>query len=69
MRSKVKIVRYVLETVKYRTPLLWANAPEKCKTVTSPNGFKTKIKTCKSETCVCRCAWRAFGARKTSYFG
>ena len=29
-----KRVRYGLETVKYRTPLLWANLPEKHKTVT-----------------------------------
>ena len=47
-------VRYGLETVKYGTPLLWANLPEKYKTATSPNSFKTKIKTWKCKTCVCR---------------
>ena len=40
-----KTVRYGLETVKYRTPLLLANLPEKYKTATSLNSFKTKIKT------------------------
>lgn len=36
-----KTVRYALETVKYRTPLLWANLRETYKTVTSLNSFKT----------------------------
>ena len=49
-----KSVRYGVETVKYRTPLFWANLPEKYKTATSLNCFKTKIKTWKCETCVCR---------------
>ena len=49
-----KTVRYGLEMVKYRTPLLWANLPEKYKTATSLNSFKTKIKTWKCETCICR---------------
>ena len=44
-----KTVRYGLETVKYRTPFLKANLPEKCKTATSPNSFKTNIKTWKCE--------------------
>ena len=39
-----KTVRYGLETVKYITPLLWANLPEKYKTPTSLNSFKTKTK-------------------------
>ena len=34
-----KTVRYALETVKYRTPLLWANIPEKYKTATSLNNL------------------------------
>ena len=49
-----KTVRYGLETVKYRTPLLWANLPEKYKTATSLNSFKTKIETWKYGTYVCR---------------
>ena len=49
-----KSIRYGLETVKYRTPLIWANLPEKYKTTTSLNSFKTKIKEWKCETCVCR---------------
>ena len=44
-----KKVRYDFEMVKYRTQL-----PEMYKTATSLNSFKTKIKTWKCETCVCR---------------
>ena len=44
-----KTARYGLETVKYRTPLLWANLPEKYKTATS-----LTTATWKCETCVCR---------------
>ena len=40
-----KTVRYGLETVKYRAQLHWAKLPEKYKTETSLNSFKTKIKT------------------------
>ena len=43
-----------LGTVKYRTPLLWTNLPEKYKTATSLNSFKTKIKTWKCETGFCQ---------------
>ena len=49
-----KTLRHGLETVKYRTPLLWVNLPEKYKTATSLNSFKTKIKIWKCDTCVCR---------------
>ena len=45
-----KSVRCGLETVKYRTPLLWANLSEKYKTATSLNSFKTKIKAWKYES-------------------
>ena len=37
-----KTVRYSLETVKYRTPLLWSNISEKYKTATSLNSFQKK---------------------------
>ena len=47
-----KSVRYGLETVKYRALLLWVNLQEKYKTETSLDGFKTKIKSWKCETCV-----------------
>ena len=40
--------------VKYRTPLLWENLPEKHKTSISLKSFKTKIKIWKCETCFCR---------------
>ena len=40
-----KTVRYGLEAVKYRAQLHWAKLPEKYKTATSLNSFKTKIKT------------------------
>ena len=59
-----KTVRYGLETVKYRTTLLWGNLPEKCKTATSLNSFKTKIKTRKFETCLSVCQ----GNKKNSGF-
>ena len=49
-----KTVRYGLETMKYRTPLLLPDLPGKCKTTTSLNSFKIKIKTWKCETWVCR---------------
>ena len=45
-----KTVSYGLETVEYRTPLLWATLPEKYKTAISLNSFETKIKTWKGET-------------------
>ena len=48
-----KSLRYGLETVKYRTPLVRANLPEKYKTATSLNSSKTKIKAWKRGTCVC----------------
>ena len=48
-----KTVRYSFETVKYRTPLLWGNLPEKYKIATFLNSFNTKFKTRKCETCVC----------------
>ena len=38
-----RTVRYGLETVKYRTPLPWANLSEKYKTATSLSSFKTKM--------------------------
>ena len=58
-------VRYGLETVKYRTPLLLANLLEKYKTATSLNSFKTKIKTRKFKMCICR---YARPIKKTQYF-
>ena len=48
-----KTVRYGLEMVKHRALLLWANLPEKYKTATSLNSFKTKTKTWKCQTCLC----------------
>ena len=48
--SKKSIRWYRLETMKYRTSLLWANLPEKYKTGTSLNSFKTKIKAWKYES-------------------
>ena len=49
-----KTVRYGLETVKYTTPLLWINLPQKYKTSTYLSSFKTNIKTQKCETYICR---------------
>ena len=47
-------VRYGSETISYRTPLLWANLPEECKLTNSLSEFKSKMKTWKCDTCVCR---------------
>ena len=49
-----KTVRCGLETVQYRILLVRANLLEKYKTTSSINSFKTKIKTWKCETCICR---------------
>ena len=49
-----KTVRYVQETIKFRTPSLWANLPEEYKFANSLNIFKRKIKNWKCETCPCR---------------
>ena len=51
-----KAVRYVLETMKYRTQLLlhWAHFPEKCKFAASLNSFKQKNKIWKCKICLCR---------------
>ena len=47
-------VRYGSETISYRIPLLWANLPEKYIFANSLSKFKSKIKTWKCDTCVCR---------------
>ena len=49
-----KTVRYGQETIKFRTPSLWANLPEEYKLVKSFNIFERKIKNWKCETCPCR---------------
>ena len=49
-----KTVGYGLKTVKYRTPLPWANLLEKYQTATSLNSIKTKNKRWKCETCFCQ---------------
>ena len=46
-----KTVRYGQETIKFRTPPLWANLPEEYKLANSLNMFKRKIKNWKCETC------------------
>ena len=40
--------------VKYVETLLWANLPEKYKTATSPNSFKTKFETWQCKKCAFR---------------
>ena len=47
-------VRYGLETVSYRTPLLWAKLPDEFKLATSLSEFKSKIKSWKCDVCTCR---------------
>ena len=43
-----------METIPYRTPLLWANLPEEYKDANSLSELKSKIKTWKCGACVCR---------------
>ena len=54
LNENKKIVRYGSETISYRTPLLWVNLPGEYKSANSLNEFKSKIKTWKCDTCVCR---------------
>ena len=54
LNKNKKTVRYRLETIFYRIPLLWTNLPEEYKLANSLSEFKSKIKTWKCDTCVCR---------------
>ena len=54
LNENKKTVRYGSETISYRTPLLWANLPEKYKLANSLSEFKSKIKTWKCDVCVCQ---------------
>ena len=54
LNENKKAVRYGLETISCRTPLLQANLPEEYKLVNSLSEFKSKIKTWKCDACVCR---------------
>ena len=54
LNKNKKTIRYGSETISYRTPLLWANLPEEYKLANSLSEFKSKIKTWKCDTCVCR---------------
>ena len=54
-----------------RTPMLWANLPEKYKTATSLDSFKTKMKIWKCETCfgrLCRTYQQNLGFYKKYFF-
>ena len=46
-----KTKRYSQETIKFRTPSLWANLPEEYKLANSLNIFKRKMKNWKCKTC------------------
>ena len=48
-----KTVSHSQETIKFRTPSLWANLPEEHKLPNSLNIFKRKTKNCKCETYPC----------------
>ena len=54
-----------------RTPMLWANLPEKYKTATSLDSFKTMMKIWKCETCfgrLCRTYQQNLGFYKKYFF-
>ena len=54
LNENKKTVTYGSKTISYRTPLFWANIPEENELANSLNEFKSKIKTWKCDTCVCR---------------
>ena len=47
-----KTKRYSQETIKFRTPSLWANLPEEYKLANSLNIFKRKMENWKCKTCL-----------------
>ena len=54
LNGNKKTARYGSETISYRTPLLLTNLPEEYKLTNSLSEFKSKMKTWKCDTCVCR---------------
>ena len=54
LTEKRNTVNYGLETVTYRTPVLWSKFPSECKLAGSLTAFKSKIKYWKCEICTCR---------------
>ena len=59
LNENKKTLRYDSETISYRTPLLWANLLEEYKLTNSLTEFKSKIKTWRCDTSVCR-LYRSF---------
>ena len=54
LKEKRNTVNYVLETVTYRAPIIWAKLPLENKLAGSLTAFKSKIKSWKCEICTCR---------------
>ena len=52
--EKRNTVNYVLETVTYRAPILWAKLPSEYNSAGSLTAFKSIIKSWKCEICTCR---------------
>ena len=48
------IDNYCLETVTYKTPIVWAKLPSEYKLAGSLTAFESKIKSWKWEICTCR---------------
>ena len=54
LHENKKTVRYGSATISYRTLLLWANPSEEYKLANSLSKYKSKIKTWKCATRLCR---------------
>ena len=54
LNENKETLRYDSETISYRTPRLWANLLEEYKLTNSLTEFKSKIKTWRCDTSVCR---------------
>ena len=52
--EKTRTVLYGSETVRYQGPKIWDIIPDNIKNSSSPQEFKSKLKTWKPEDCACR---------------
>ena len=54
LKKTKKKVTYGSLTISYRTLLLWANRPEEYKLADSLSECKSKIRSWRCDTCICR---------------
>ena len=50
----IRTVRYGIETADFVGSTIWSHIPSELKEITSPNEFRSKIKTWKPERCSCK---------------